>query len=323
LKKLLSIALSALFSTGLVCIPASAEDGVGVSVEVSSTEGAPEISAKSVVPFGKKSDAAIIKYSISGLEPNRDVFFVIAPLIDAFARGTSDTEGNLEAKLELPYGLEPGPHEIVAQSFFSTDDIPVSYTIGKVYVSDFGILTKSDGSSPVGTEPAEILLPYSDQNFKTAPVYSSPKGVLRVSDPQLRVTQSWLPIVDVGLSFNNDTSTTAVFSAKVTLETFFGSKIGETFFVDIKSLGAGETQSVLLKFENLPPVGFFNVRTELLLPNDFAASAPIETTISKSVFIAPITFWSGLALLLLVGVFVQNRLRHMRVARNPQIGGLA
>jgi hypothetical protein len=323
LKKLLSIAFSVLFFTGLTCVPVSAEDGVGVTVEVSSTEGAPEIRANSVVPFGKKSDAAIIKFSISGLEPNRDVFFVVAPLLDPFARGVSDNDGNLSIKLELPYGLEPGRHEILAQTFFSTDDIPVSYTIGQVYVSDFGILTKADGTSPVGTEPAEILLPYSDQNFKTAPVYSSPKGVLRVSDPQLRVTQAWLPIVDVGLSFNNDTSTTAVFSAKVTLETFFGSKVGETFFVDIKSLGAGETQSVLLKCENLPPVGFFNIRTELLLPNDFAASVPIETTISKSVFIVPILFWLGIALILIAGVFVQKRLRHIRMTRNLQIGGLA
>jgi len=322
-RKLLSIALSLVIVATFSGIPAWAEDEVGVAVEVVSTEGAPEIMVETFVPFGKKSDAAITKYIITGLEPNRDVFFVITPFIDAFARATSDENGNLKAKLELPYGLEPGMHEIVARTFFSSDDIPTSYTIGQLFVSDFGVLTKSDGTSPTGTERSEVLLQYSNQKFKTAPLFPSPRGTLRVSEPQLRTTQSWLPSLGLGLSFNNDTNAVVGFSAKTTLETFFGTKVGETYFSDFPALAPGETQTVLLTFDNLPPIGLFNIRTELQLPNDFAASSPIQTTVSNVVFVAPITFWSLSGLVLLAGIFVQRRLRKTKLSQKLRMGVLA
>ena len=322
-KKLLSIAISLLIISTCAGSPARAEDEVGVAVEVVSTQGAPEILVESIVPFGKKSDAAITKYVITGLEPNRDVFFVLSPFIDAFARATSDENGNLKAKLELPYGLEPGMHELVAQTFFSSDDIPTSYTIGQIYVSDFGVLTKADGTSPAGTERSQVIQEYSNQKFKTAPVYLAPKGTLRVSDPQLRTTEALLPSLDLGLSFNNDTNAVVSFSAKTTLETFFGTKVGETYFSDFPALAPGDTQTVLLTFSNLPPIGFFNIRTELQLPNDFAASSPIQTTVSNVVFVAPITFWSISVFILIIGIFVQRRRGKIKLSQKPRMGVLA
>ncbi len=127
---------------------ASAEDEIGVTVDVLSTAGAPQVKANFYVPYGKKSDAAKISFSLAGFEPNRDVFFTVTPLVDAFAREKSDDQGLLKTKLELPYGLEPGRHEIVASTTYSTDEIPASYTIGEIFVSDFGLLTMADGSYP-------------------------------------------------------------------------------------------------------------------------------------------------------------------------------
>jgi hypothetical protein len=89
---------------------ANAEDEIGIAVDVLSTAGAPQVRANFFVPFGKKSDAAKISFSIAGFEPNRDVFFKVTPLPDAFAREKADEQGALKTKLELPYGLEPGRH---------------------------------------------------------------------------------------------------------------------------------------------------------------------------------------------------------------------
>ena len=236
MKRALSIFFSLLWITSFACAPASADDEVEITADVLSTAGAPEIMAKAVVPFGKRSDDAAIKIEITGLEPKREVFFKVSPMLDAFERSVTDANGMLVEKIRLPYGLEPGVHDVIVESSFSAEDIPASYTIGQIYVSDFGILMKSATPAPTGTEAAEVILENSNEVFKTAPVFPSPKGSLRTSYPQLRVSQGWLPILATGLTFNNDTAAPVSFKALITLETFYGSKIGNTFFVDIKSL---------------------------------------------------------------------------------------
>jgi hypothetical protein len=297
-KKLTSLFLSCLtlFSV-LAPTAANAEDEIGIAVDVLSTAGAPQVRANFFVPFGKKSDAAKISFSIAGFEPNRDVFFKVTPLPDAFAREKADEQGALKTKLELPYGLEPGRHEIVAETSFSSDDIPASYTIGEIFVSDFGLLTMSDGTYPKGTKPAPVLLPNSGQAFKTAPKYLAPQGTLRVSEPQVRISQSWLPGATVGLSFENSTATATKFSAKVTLLNIFGAPVGQPYFANFDALPAGESKTLLLKYPNLPPFGFFTLRTELQLPSTFVASVPVATTVSSSLFVAPYTVWGLVALL--------------------------
>ncbi len=299
---------------------ASAEDEVGVTVEVLSTEGAPQVRSNFFVPVGKKSDAAKVSFSLAGFEANRDVFFTVTPLADAFARDKSDEQGALKTKLELPYGLEPGRHEIVASTTFSSDNIPASYTIGEIFVSDFGLLTRADGSYPKGTRPAPVLLPNSGQAFKTAPKFLSPKGSLRVSEPQLRITQSWLPSATAGLSFNNSTNNATSFTAKTTLLTIFGSTVGEPYFSRIDALPSGETQTVLLKFKNLPPIGFFTLRTELQLPDNFSANVPVATTVSSSIFVAPYTAWSLFALMLVLVAVSIGLSRKAKRDRKIEIG---
>ena len=299
---------------------ANADDEIGISVDVVGTAGAPQVRANFFVPFGKKSDAAKVIFSIAGFEPNRDVFFTVTPLLDAFARDKSDDKGMLKTKLELPYGLEPGRHEIIASTTFSSDDIPASYTIGEIFVSDFGLLTMSDGTYPKGTKPAPVLLPNSGQAFKTAPKFLAPKGSLRVSEPQLRITQSWLPSVSAGISFNNSTNNATTFTAKITLLTLFGTAVGEPYFAKIDGLPSDETKTVLLRFKDLPPVGFFTLRTELQLPSDFSASVPVATTVSRSIFVAPYMVWALLALILVLVAFSLVVVRRPKGIRKTEIG---
>lgn len=323
MKRLISLtlALGALASF-VVASPARAEDEIGVAVEVLSTEGAPSVRANFFVPVGKKSDAATLSFSLFGLEANRDVLFAVTPLPDAFARGTADKNGRLKIKIELPYGLEPGRHEIVANTYFSSDDIPAAYTVGEIFVSDFGILTTADGTYPKGTRPAPVLLETSAQKFSTAPKFLAPKGSLRVSEPQLRITQSWLPSATAALSFNNSTNAATTFSAKVTLLTIFGTQVGEPYFANIDALPAGETSTILLKYPNLPPVGLFTLRTELQLPNDFVASQPVETSVSSNVFIAPFTAWSIGSLIVLLSTALAMRWK-LKNSRKNRIGAAA
>jgi len=321
IKKLTSLFL-AFFALASVLTPtaASAEDEIGISVDVLGTAGAPEVRASFFVPFGKKSDAAKISFSLAGFEPNRDVFFKVTPLLDAFAREKADEQGLLKTKVELPYGLEPGRHEIVAETFFSSDDIPASYTVGEIFVSDFGLLTMSDGSYPKGTKPAPVLLPNSAQGFKTAPKFLTPKGSLRVSEPQLRITQSWLPSATAGVSFNNSTNNATTFSAKITLLTVFGTAVGEPYYASIDGLPSGETKTVLLKFKDLPPVGFFTLRTELELPADFSANVPVATTVSSSILVAPYTAWGLFALILVLVAVSLAAARRAKGFRKIEIG---
>ena len=314
MKKLLSalvLALALLSSAG----PALAEDDIGVAVDVLSSAGAPVVKAAFAAPIGKRSDAAKISVELIGLEPSRDVFFVIDPSPDAFARANADEQGSIKTKIELPYGLTPGKHVLTANTFFSTDDIPASYTVGEIFVSDFGILTNADGTFPKGTKPAPVLLPNSIDKFETAPTFLAPKGTLRVSQPQLRITQAWLPSLAAGLSFNNSTAAPTSFKAKVTLLTIFGTAVGKPYFANIDNLGAGETQTVLLNFANLPPLGFFTMHTELILPNDFAASVPVATSVSDSVFVAPLTVWYIVSALLLtvIALLVFRNVRKLKI----------
>ena len=321
IKKLTSLFLSFLtIASVLVPTAASAEDEIGIAVDVLSSAGAPEVRANFYVPFGKKSDAAKIGFSLSGFEPNRDVFFKVTPLPDVFARDKADDQGSLKTKLELPYGLEPGRHELVATTTFSSDDIPASYTIGEIFVSDFGLLTMSDGSYPKGTKPAPVLLPNSAQGFKTAPKFLAPKGSLRVSEPQLRITQSWLPSATAGVSFNNSTNNATTFSAKITLLTIFGTVVGEPYYASIDGLPSGETKTVLLKFKDLPPVGFFSLRTELELPADFSANVPVATNVSSSIFVAPYTAWALFALMLVLVAVSLAVARRAKGFRKIEIG---
>jgi hypothetical protein len=321
IKKLTSIRLAFLaFSSVLASSAASAEDEIGISVDVLGTAGAPEVRANFSVPFGKKSDAAKISFSIAGFEPSRDVFFKVTPLPDAFAREVADEQGSVKTKLELPYGLEPGRHEIVAETFFSSDDIPASYTVGEFFVNDFGLLVMSDGSYPKGTKPAPVLLPNSAQAFKTAPKFLTPKGSLRVSEPQLRITQSWLPSATAGVSFNNSTNNATTFSAKITLLTVFGTAVGEPYYASIDGLPSGDTKTVLLEFKDLPPVGFFTLRTELELPADFSANVPVATTVSSSIFVAPYTAWGLFALILVLVAVSLAAARRAKGFRKIEIG---
>ena len=114
---------------------ANAEDdaGIDIAVEVLSSAGAPKISVIFSSPIGKPSDAAKVKVAITGLEPNRAVFFAFKTLPDAIARVDTDKVGALKTQVELPYGLEPGLHEMVAQTTFGDDETPAEYTLGTLY----------------------------------------------------------------------------------------------------------------------------------------------------------------------------------------------
>ena len=287
---------------------AMAENYIGVEVEVVSTEDAPKVTASMKVPIGKKSDAAQISLKIRGLEADKPVLFTVSPLPDAVARFTSDSQGELTAKVELPYGLEPGAHNIDALSFYSVEDISVLYTVGRIYVNDFGILTESDGSYPVGTKPVQVLLPTSEEQFPTPPTYQAQKGTLRVSEPQIRITQGLLPSMSAVMSFNNDTNINADFEVKMSLYTIFGTLISEPYYSKIDSIPPGGTQAVLLDFANLPPIGFFTLKTELILPDNFVSDKPVKTSYVSSVFAPPLALIISLVLLLIViAVIVRAR----------------
>jgi hypothetical protein len=280
--------------------PAIAEDYIGVEVEVVGTENAPQVTASMKVPIGKKSDAAKVSLKIRGLEPSKPVLFTVSPLPDAIARFKSDSQGSLTATIELPYGLEPGPHNIDALSFFSAEDISVLYTVGRIYVNDFGILTESDGYHPVGTKPVKVLLPNAEEQFLTPPSYQGQKGTLRVSDPQIRITQGLLPSMSVVMSFNNDTDINGDFEVKMSLFTIFGTLVSEPFYSRIDSIPPGGTQAVLLEFPNLPPIGFFTLKTELILADNFVSDKSTKTSYVSSVFAPPLAFIFALLLLIVI-----------------------
>jgi len=279
---------------------AIAEGYIGVEVEVVGTEDAPQVFASMKAPIGKKADAAKISLKIRGLEADKPVLFTVTPLPDAIARFKSDSQGELTAKVELPYGLEPGAHNIDALSFYSDEDISVLYTVGRIYVNDFGILTESDGSYPVGTKPVQVLLPTSEEQFPTPPTYQGPKGTLRVSDPQIRVTQGLLPSMSAVMSLNNDSNRNGDFEVKMSLYTIFGTLVSEPYYSKIDSIPPGGTQAVLLDFANLPPIGFFTLKTELILPDNFVSDEPVKTSYVSSIFAPPLALIISLVLLLVV-----------------------
>jgi hypothetical protein len=287
--------------------PAHSDDEIGVEVEVVATQGVPEVRARVEVPYGDKSDAAIVVLTLRGFEPEKAVLFSVSPSPDAIARFESHNQGSLRAELELPYGLEPGPHDIDALSFVGEDNTSASWTVGRIYVNDFGILTKSDGSYPPGTKPVEVLLPTSEDQATEPPTFQVVKGTLRTSNPQTKVNQGLLPSMTAVVSFNNDTNLPVGFEAKMSLYSVFGVLIGETYYSEIDSLPAGETQAVLLDYPNLPPLGFFTLKTELILPADFVSASPVRTSYSSDIFVPALAIW-GLVLALLAGLVVRKKI---------------
>ena len=315
MRRSISAMLAVVFAVlaGAGASSASADEAVPVTVNVLSTEGAPQIKASFLSPVGKKSDAAKLSVNLTGLEPNRVVFFKVTPLNDAIARVNSDANGALSTKVELPYGLEPGMHELTANTFFSTDDIAASYTVGQFFVNDFGVLTNQDGSYPKGTRPVKILLPNSAESFDTAPQFLRPTGALRISEPQLRITQGLLPSVTAGMTLNNAMNAPATFEAKITLTTLFGLQIGRPFYAKFDGLGQGESNTVLLKFGSLPPLGWFTVHTQLILPDNFVSQEPVQTTQSSTIFVWPIVPLAALGAALLAAAAILARRRLAKV----------
>jgi hypothetical protein len=289
--------------------PAQSDDEIGVEVEVVATQGVPEVRAKVEVPYGDKSDAAIVVLTLRGFEPEKAVLFTVSPSTDAIARFESDKQGSLRAELELPYGLEPGVHDIDALSFVGEDDISASWTVGRIYVNDFGILTRSDGSYPPGTKPVEVLLPTSDDQVAEPPTFQVVKGTLRVSNPQIKVNQGFLPSMTAVVSFNNDTNVPVSFEAKMSLYSITGALIGETYYSKIDALPAGETQAVLLDYPDLPPLGFYTLKTELILPADFVSTTPVRTSYSSDIFVPALAIWGLVLALLAILVFRKRILR--------------
>ena len=312
MRRLTSIVAATLIALSLpIGQAALADDEIPVNVTVLSTEGAPEIKAQFFSPVGKKSDAAKLSVSLTGLEPNKPVFFRVTPLADDISRSNTDASGNLTTKVELPYGLEPGMHELMADTTFSTDNIPCSYTVGQFYVNDFGVLTNQDGSYPKGTRPVQPLLPNSAEAFAAAPKFLAPTGTLRISEPQTRVSQGLLPNLVAGITINNAMSTSTAFEAKITLTTIFGNQIGEPYYAKFDGLAAGDSSTLLLKFKQLPPLGWFKVTTQLVLPADFSSAVPVQTTQTSTVFVMP-TFAASLVGVLLAAaaswlVFLRRR----------------
>lgn len=311
-----AVAITLLTISVLAANPAVAEDYIGVEVEVVDVADAPQVRSSLKVPFGKKSDAAKISFSVSGLEPGKPVLVTVSPSPDALARFKSDSEGSLSGKVELPYGLEPGPHNIDVLSFFGTDDVSVMYTIGRIYVNASGILTESDGKYPKGTKPVRVLLPTSEEQFSEPPFYQGPAGTLRISDPQIRITQGFLPSLSAVMSINNDTSLSADFEVKLSLLTIFGNLVGEPYYSKIESIPPGGTQAVLLDYPNLPPVGFFTLKTEVILPDNFVSDQPVKTSYVTSVFVPPITLIATLIILLVIGLLVMRLRRKSPLRAN-------
>ncbi|MCX8530330.1 MAG: hypothetical protein ORN27_09750 [Rhodoluna sp.] len=279
-------------------VPARADDSIDLNVPVLSTEGAPSIKAGLSSPIGKKSDGAQIKVKLTSLEANRPVLFKVTPLPDGIAKFTSDSSGGMQVNVELPYGLTPGTHEITADTVFGVDETPATYTVGQIFVSDFGLLTNSDGSYPKGTRPVTLVLPNSAEAFQEAPKYQLPRGTIRVSEPQLRVSQGFLPALKVGMSFENSLNAPTSLKARVTLFTFYGAQIGKPFYTNLESMAPGEQRSFLMDFGSLPAVGFFKVHTQLLLPDNFTSTKPVQTSIDSvfTVFPTVVSALTSLAL---------------------------
>jgi len=300
MKRLFSI-LATLFLLGCsinAAQSASAENDIDIAVEVLSSAGAPKISVRFSSAVGKRSDAAKVSVSITGLEPNRPVFFVVKPLPDAIGRIDTDKDGALKTQVELPYGLEPGLHEMIAQTTFGDDETPAEYTLGQLFVNDLGLLTNADGTYPKGTRPVKKVLPNSAESFATAPTYKGAVGSLRISEPQLRINPSFFPTLTAGVTFNNSTAQAVSFDAKFTLVGPFGLEIGKPYFATIDSLPSGESQTLLLNFAKIVPMGFFTLRTELILPPDFVAGVPVATTQSSAIFVPATLAWAALAALI-------------------------
>ena len=270
-------------------VPAFADDQVGVKVDVLNAAGAPTPTITVNIPVGVKSDAAKVKIKIEGLEASRPVFFSVTPMTQAFSRSTTDASGNLTVTVELPYGIEPGSHTLMARSVFSSDGISVMYTVGTFYVNNAGVLANSDGSNPKGVKQAPEVAPNAPDAFGKSPEFTNSNGSIRISEPQVRVTQSWLPSAQIGLSFQNAANQPVSFEAKITLEGPFGVAIGQSYYAKILGLGTGETRTLLLTYENLPPVGFYTLHTELILPADFKLDTAVETSHDSGLTIFPRT----------------------------------
>jgi len=226
--------------------------------------------------------------ALTGLEVSKTVLFRVTPLADAIMRASTDASGNLSTKVELPYGLEPGMHELMVDTTFSADNIPCSYTVGQFFVNNSGMLTNQDGTYPKGTRPVQPLLPNSAETFATAPHFLTGSGSLRISEPQVRVSQGLLPNLEAGITINNSTGVTSAFEAKITLATIFGNQIAEPYYAKFDGLAAGDSSTLLLKFRGLPPVGWFKITTQLVLPADFVSSVPVQTTQTSTVFVVPV-----------------------------------
>jgi len=317
MRRLTSVMVAALLAFGMPAGQAAlADDEIPVTVTVVSTEGAPEIKAQFYSPVGKKSDAAKLSVSLTGLDAAKPVFFRVTPLPDAISRADTDASGNLTAKVELPYGLEPGVHQLMIDTTFSSDNIAASYTVGEFFVNDFGVLTNQDGSYPKGTRPVQPLLPNSAEAFETAPKFLGATGTLRISEPQTRISQGLLPNLTAGITINNSMATTVAFETKITLTTIFGNQIGEPYYAKFDGLGPGDSSTLLLKFKQLPPLGWFRVTTELVLPADFTSTVPVQTSQTSTVFVLPAFALASLAVLVAAtaSLLVFMRRRAVRLA---------
>jgi hypothetical protein len=94
----------------------------------------------------------------------------------------------------------------------------------------------------------------------------------------------------------------------MSLYTIFGTLISEPYYSKIDSIPPGGTQAVLLDFANLPPIGFFTLKTELILPDNFVSDKPFKTSYVSSVFVPPLALIICLVLLLIViAVIVRAR----------------
>ena len=294
--------------------PVFADDQVGIEVNVLNPAGAPTPTISFNVPVGVKANAAKVAIIIEGLEASQPVFFSITPVTQAFARKQTDGSGNLSTTLSLPYGIEPGTHTMMARTVFGKDEISASYTVGTFYVNDFGFLTNSDGSYPKGVKQAPEVAPNAPDAFPEPPEFENSTGAIRISEPQIRVTQSLLPSATIGLSFLNAANVPVSFDAKITLKGPLGLIIGEVYYAKFLGIESGGTRTVLLEYLNLPPVGIYTLHTELILPADLRLDTAVETSHSSNLFIFPWAVFVILSvLILLVGTLI---IRHKRSSRN-------
>jgi len=285
-----SLLFSAVAALNLIAAAQLAQaDDVGVSVNVVSASNAPTPRTDLANSLGIRADNAEVKVTVEGLEPGRDVSFTVTPVVTPLLEVKSDVSGNVHSSLHLPYGLLAGEHSIMATAPFGADDTKAVYEIGKIYVSDLGVLTDALGHFPLHTVPSVTLPRTSLKIIQVPPKFVEATGVFDVSEAVIRVSSDLNPAVLAQITFRNATNSSQDLAAEVWLADAFGNKVSKVFYTPLNGMEPSSTSVGQYKFDGSFYAGFYSVQTKLVIPGTFTSDSPVRTTFDSQIFVLPKT----------------------------------